>query len=277
MSINVEIPKTLNELWDILEEKDAKIIAGGTDLMVRIRAKVEKPSCIVDITEIPELHEFSYEEGLFSIGATLTHGELLEKKVPGLLHDAISTIGSPQIRNMGTIGGNICNASPAGDGILPLYVYDADVVLLSREGERRLPIRDFIKGPGKTDLRKGEVLYKIEIEDKHPDYIHIFKKVGKRVAMTISVVSMGLIFKQIDGIICDIKIAYGAVSPVVLRMEELEYYLVGKSIDEETLRKAREIVMNSVSPIDDIRATAEYRRKVAGNLIYLLKEAYEKV
>ncbi len=277
MSIRVEIPKDLTQLWDILSQDGAKVIAGGTDLMVRIRAKVEKPALMVDLTRIPELHMFKREGRTISIGATLTHGELLKHKIPPLLHDAISTIGSPQIRNMGTIGGNICNASPAGDAILPLYVYDAEVVLASKGGTRRVPIEKFIKGPGKVDLKKGEILSKIEITDQYSGYHYLFKKVGKRVAMTISIVSMGLIFKTEGDIIRDIKIAYGAVAPTVLRMREVEEYLIGKPIEDSILQHAKEIVMDTVSPIDDIRATGEYRRKVAGNLIFLLKEAYGKL
>ena len=277
MSIRVEIPNTLSELWELLLYDGAKIIAGGTDLMVRIRARVERPSLLVDIARLPEFRLFENREGTFSIGAALTHAELLKKDLPGVLHDAISTIGSPQIRNMGTIGGNICNASPAGDSILPLYLYDADVVLLSKDGERRVPIGEFIKGPGKIDLRKGEALLKIVFTDRYKDYTHIFKKIGKRAAMTISVVSMGLIFKLENDIIKDIKIAYGAVSPTVVRIREAEEYLKGKPIEDKVLEEAKSIIQKNISPIDDIRATGEYRREVAGNLIFLLKDAYGKL
>ncbi len=277
MSMWIEVPKTLDELWDIFDKKSPRVIAGGTDLMVRIRAKVEKPKGLLDITRIPELHQFSHEGNRYRIGTALTHTELLEKPIPQILYDAISSIGSPQIRNMGTIGGNICNASPAGDGILPLYLLDADVVLLSKDGERKMSISEFIKGPGKTALKDGEILSAIEFTDSFKDYIHIFKKVGKRVAMTISVVSIGLIFKMSDGIINDIRIAYGAVSPTVLRMKEVENFLIGKSIDDEILNKAQKMIENLVSPISDIRATADYRKKVAGNLIFLLKDAYAKL
>ncbi len=277
MSIKVERPKNLLELWDILDQDGVRVIAGGTDLMVRVRAKVEKPKIIVDITEIPELRIFKSQDDKTIIGATLTHSELLMRDIPPLLHDAISTIGSPQIRNMGTIGGNICNASPAGDAILPLYIYDAELTILNRNGERTLPIREFIKGPGKISLERGEILSKITIPTIYSDYGHIFKKVGKRVAMTISVVSIGLIFKIEDGNIKDIKIAYGAVAPKVLRMRDVEAYLIGKKIEDKVLTEARKMIFNNVSPIDDIRATGDYRREVAGNLILLLKEAYGKL
>ncbi len=277
MSIKVERPKNLLELWDILDQDGVRVVAGGTDLMVRVRAKVEKPKIIVDITEIPELKIFENQNDKIIIGATLTHSELLRHEIPQLLHDAISTIGSPQIRNMGTIGGNICNASPAGDAILTLYIYDAELTILNRNGERTLPIREFIKGPGKTSLERGEILSKITIPTIYSDYGHIFKKVGKRVAMTISIVSMGLIFKIEDGIIKDIKIAYGAVAPTVLRMIKVEEYLVGKKIEDNILSNAQKMIFEGVSPISDIRATGDYRKEVAGNLILLLKEAYGKL
>ncbi len=277
MSIKVERPKNLLELWDILDQDDVRVVAGGTDLMVRVRAKVEKPKIMVDITGIPELKIFESQNDKIIIGATLTHSELLRHEIPQLLHDAISTIGSPQIRNMGTIGGNICNASPAGDAILPLYVYDAELTILSRNGERTIPIKEFIKGPGKTSLEKGEILSKITIPTIYNDYGHLFKKVGKRVAMTISIVSMGLIFKIEDGIIKDIKIAYGAVAPRVLRMMDVEAYLIGKKIEDRVLNEAQKMIFERVSPISDIRATGDYRREVAGNLILLLKEAYGKL
>ena len=277
MNMWIEVPEKLDNLWGFLEEENVKVVAGGTDLMVRVRAKVDKPKGLLDVTKIPELHEFSIQDNRYKIGATLTHAELLEKNLPKVLYDAISSIGSPQIRNMGTIGGNICNASPAGDSILPLYLLDAEVILLSRNGKRKIPISEFIKGPGKTDLKKGEILYAIEFIDRYNKYIHIFKKVGKRVAMTISVVSIGLIFKVYNGIINDIKIAYGAVSPQVIRMKEVEEFLIGKSIEDEVLKKAQNMIMEIVSPISDVRATADYRKKVAGNLIFLLKDAYEKL
>ena len=274
MNTEVLVPKSISELWDMLEIDGAKIIAGGTDLMVRVRSGIIKPRILVDITRIPDFHVYRRDGDKIFLGSTLTHAELLEKGLPSIFLEAISTIGSPQIRNMGTIGGNVCNASPAGDGILPLYLYDANVVLLSKNGERRVHIEDFIKGPGKVELKDQEIVYGFEFLDKYKDYKYIFRKIGKRVAMTISIVSMGLIFKLKDGIINDIKIAFGAVYPTVLRMRKLEKYLIGKPIEDPVLSEAREIIMKEVSPIDDIRATAIYRRKVAGNIIFLLKERY---
>ena len=272
MKYKVWTPINMHELWEALNREDARIIAGGTDLLVQLRAGVKSYKHLIDITRIPDFAAFSEEDDNISIGSTITHNALLGKNMPAIFYDVFSSIGSPQIRNMGTIGGNICNASPAGDAILPLYLYNATVILLSEKKKREVSIFDFIKGPGKTDLKNKEVLYKIKIPQKYKDYKYIFKKVGKRTAMTISIVSMGLILKSDNGIIKDIKIAYGAVAPTVIRLKKVEEFLKSKTISEYTLKEAKQIVMDEISPIDDIRATAEYRKEVAGNLMFLLKD-----
>ncbi len=268
---NVVTPQNIHIATEILSSENAKVIAGGTDLMVRIKQGVLKPDVIVDITRIESLRGIESAKDWIEIGAATTLSEILgNPNIPALLKDAISNIGSPQIRNLGTIGGNIVNASPAGDTLVPLYLYGATVTTTGCI-EREIPIEEFILGPGKTVLKRGEILKKIKIPLLE-GYNHIFEKVGERSAMSISIVSMGILYKLKDGILQDIKVAFGSVHPTVIRIKELETLLKGQKIESETLTEASKIIENTIKPITDIRATATYRKKVASRLIYKLLE-----
>ncbi len=271
MSFKVLVPGSLKEALELLSDR-GKPIAGGTDLLVRIKRGIEDPDLLVDITKISELKIFRRDSGKLEIGASLTHAELLSMDIPPLLKRALSLIGSRQIRNLGTIGGNIVNASPAADSLPPLYVHDAEVRLVSLEGERVLPISDFIKGPGQTDLRKGELLLSILLRDFPDDYRFIYRKVGQRSSMTISIASIAVAYRLDGGLFEDIKIALGSVAPTVIRAYKAEEFLKGKPISEDILRKASLMIEEVVSPISDIRASEEYRRKVSGRLIFSVLE-----
>ncbi|MCD6364077.1 MAG: xanthine dehydrogenase family protein subunit M [Synergistetes bacterium] len=271
MSFKVLVPGSLREALEILSD-GGKPIAGGTDLLVRIKRGLENPGLLVDITRIPELRIFRRESGKLEMGALFTHTELLSMDIPPLLKSALSVIGSRQIRNLGTIGGNVVNASPAGDSLPALYTYEAQVKLVSLEGERVLRISDFIKGPGQTDLRNGELLLSILLRDFPDDYRFIYRKVGQRSSMTISIASIAVIYRLSDGFFEDIRIALGSVAPTVIRAYKAEEFLKGKPISEDILRKASLMIEEVVSPISDVRASEEYRRKVSGRLILSLLE-----
>jgi CO/xanthine dehydrogenase FAD-binding subunit len=276
----VFLPKTLNEVWAILEDKPhAAVYAGGTDLLVRLRSLASPcpPTSLICLERIEGLKEIREEGCSVFIGACVTHtgvmmNPLIQKRFP-ILVKALRTLGSPPVRNMGTLGGNICTASPAGDSLPPLYVLDTEVEICSREGPRRMTLKDFITGPGETALREGELLYGLRIEADEEYSIHRFEKVGQRKALAISIASFAALMKIRDGnIIEKARCAWGSVGPTIVVSKEVEDALTGQPFNEKTLRKVIPLVEKAVSPIDDLRARAAYRRTVAGNLVLRLLE-----
>ncbi|NCU33278.1 MAG: xanthine dehydrogenase family protein subunit M, partial [Candidatus Moranbacteria bacterium] len=175
---------------------------------------------------------------------------------------------STQIRNRGTLAGNVVNASPAGDGILALYLLDAVLEIVKKDNSHKnIRIIDFIKGPGRTSLTVGEFVRSIKIPYMGRNYRSVFRKIGQRKAMAISIASMGLLIEKKGKMISDVKIAFGSVAPTVLRITEMEQEAFGRELNTETAEMFSEIVYRSVTPIDDVRASADYRRKVCRNLV----------
>ncbi|EGJ50359.1 FAD binding domain-containing protein [Desulfocurvibacter africanus] len=272
----VLLPASLGELWAMLgDEPGCAVFAGGTDLLVRKRAGIAQGDPLVCLERIPELREIHESDGLLRIGAGITHTACsaspdVTKHAP-VLALALRRIGSPQVRNMGTMGGNICTASPAGDSLPSLHILKAEVVLRSRESERALPLADFIRGPGKTDLRPGEILVEVRIPSAVDFQVQHFEKVGQRNAQAIAVVSLAALVRlNRRGIVEEARLALGSVGPTVVRPREAEEALAGRRLSLTALRQAAELVRSAVSPIDDIRATAAYRKEVAGNLLLRL-------
>lgn len=272
--MEIMIPKTLNELLPNINNSKKRIAAGCTDIMVSIRSGKMNYMPIIDINKIEEIKKIFIYDNKIYIGSNIKLSDILENEMINnyfpILIKAIETIGSPQIRNMATLGGNIANASPSGDSIIPLILLNSTVILKSLEEERELLINDFIKGVGKTDLRNNEFIQYICIPLIYTNYEGYFEKVGLRSSMIISVTSMGIMYKLETGIINDIKIAYGAVAPKVLRIYEAENYLKGKELNKINLIEAGKMIFNAVSPIDDIRASKEYRKLLCKNLIMRL-------
>lgn len=270
------VPETLEELLPAIDNENKRIAAGCTDIMVAVKAGKLEYKPVIDINEIKEIKRIYETETSVYIGSNVPLSSVIENKIVNnnfpLLIEAIKTIGSPQIRNRATLGGNIGNASPSGDGILALTVLDAGVILKSPGGERKVNIKDFITGVGKKDLKNNEFIEYIVIDKKFKDYNSYFEKVGLRNAMVISVASIGILYKTEKNIIKEIKIAYGAAAPKVIEITEAEKYLAGKELIEENLLKAGEIIENTVSPIDDVRASGIYRKTVCKNLILRLIE-----
>ncbi len=205
-------------------------------------------------------------------GACTTFSELLRSgdvcgRLP-LLAAAVATLGSPQVRNMGTLGGNICTASPAGDSLPPLYVMDAAVELQSSRGTRRMPIREFITGPGRTQLQRGEVLTGVRVGIPQGFQVHRFEKVGQRKALACAISSMAALLKLSgDGAVSEGRIAWGSVGPTVVVSAEVEGFLRGRKVTPATVEEAAALAERAVAPIDDVRGSAAYRRQVAGNLL----------
>lgn len=273
---NVFLPRTLNELWQILEaEPDAALYAGGTDLLVKMRSGLIQPHHLVCLERIEELKEVEDcgEEIFIGPCATLRYlfeNPLLSNHFP-ILINGLKVLGSPSIRNMGTIGGNIVTASPAGDTLPPLYVLRAELELKTKNSSRHIPIKDFIKGPGETNLFPGEVLTGIFIRKQQNFNLHHYEKVGQRKALAIAIVSLAALLKISDkGMVEEARLAWGSVAPTIVTSTEIEAMLIGCRLSNQVLEKAAQMARAMVKPIDDIRASADYRRQVAGNLLLRL-------
>ena len=272
----VLIPKTIEELLTNIDNENRRITAGYTDIVVALRNNKLACKPTIDITEIMDLKKIFKKDERIYIGGNvplsdICHCQLIRRDYKVLV-DAIETIGSPQIRNRATLAGNVQNASPSGDGILALVLLGASVILRSIRGQREITVENFIIGVGRTDLKNQEFIEYIVLSNVYEGYTSYFEKVGLRSAMVISIASIGVLFKEEAGAVKDIRIVYGAVAPSVLRLKEAEDYLKGKYLEEKTLTEAGEIIGKAVSPIEDLRASAEYRRAVCKNLIMRLLE-----
>lgn len=279
----VYLPGSLPEVFDILSrEPGAVLFAGGTDIFVKSPPGKGNDRPFVCLERVDELKGVSDHGGEIRIGACTTHNELIANRLIGehlpLLARAARHIGAPAVRNMGTLGGNICTASPAGDTLPPLYIYDAEVELHSGSRRRRLPLSGFIEGPGQTMLEGGEVLSAVYIRKGHGYTFCHFEKVGQRRAMAISVASFAFAAALSEyGSVEHARCAFGSVAPTVLSVDAVDRCLTGRRIDEEVLKQAAALTREGVSPISDVRASEGYRRAVAGNLVMRLETALRAV
>jgi xanthine dehydrogenase small subunit len=273
----VSLPSTLDGVFDIIKKHpDVVLYAGGTDLLVKLRASHALHNTdVVCLERIEELQVIYENADHVFIGACCTHSQILsnpfiQRRFPVLIQ-ALKSLGSPPIRNMGTIGGNICTASPAGDALPPLYLLDAEVEIRSDAQSRRMSINDFILGPGKTALKKGEILYGLWLRGYNDYNLHHYEKVGQRRSLAISIASLAALVKTTEtGIVEKAGFAWGSVGPTVVTSEVAEAALIGKPLSEKTLKTLMPFIEEALSPIDDIRASAAYRRFVAGNLLFRL-------
>ena len=240
-------------------------LAGGTDLFPRGNIPDS-----VDVSCLPELRGLASDNGALRIGAAATWSDIAAAPLPpGLtcLQQAAREIGARQIQNMGTIGGNLCNASPAADGVPPLLALDAEVELASLGGSRRLPLADFIRGNRRTALHKGELLTAVIIPAPAALDASAFRKLGARRYLVISIVMVAAGLRVLDGKVADVRIAVGAASPVARRLGELEAVLRGKPAGASLDLYVTADSFGALSPIDDLRATADYRRDAAVILV----------
>ncbi|MFH0995561.1 MAG: FAD binding domain-containing protein [Pseudomonadota bacterium] len=272
----VLLPRSLSDLWAMMRDlPDAAVYAGGTDLLVKMRSRLIPPKDLICLERIQALKGVvdHGDRMVILAGTSLSH-LLLEpailRHLP-VIAKAIASLGSPLIRNMGTIGGNVCTASPAGDTLGPLYALGARVELASETGIRSLPISRFILGPGQTLLETGEILSAIHVEKPHPEAIQHFEKVGRRNALACSLASLAAILRLSDnGIVMEASLAWGSVGPTIITCPEAAANLIGQPLSMDRLTDAAAIVQKAVCPITDIRATADYRRAVAGHLLLRL-------
>jgi xanthine dehydrogenase small subunit len=276
--VNVEppvvSPATLAEAYAVMAGGGYRPIAGGTDLMVQLEADVaEPPAAVVDLWRLDELRGIGYDGYEVAIGALTTwtelrHSPVIRARLPALA-EASGTIGAAQIQNRGTIGGNICNASPAGDSLPVLLAVDATFDLGSAAGERSLPAREFWTGYRQTALRPDELLLRVRFPVERGRHT-CFRKVGTRAAQAISKVVLALSYRDDEGTWRDVRLALGSVAPTTIRAPLTEAVLEGAPPSEPVADEAAAVLANEISPIDDVRSTAEYRRSVAARVLHRL-------
>lgn len=239
----------------------ATVLAGGTDLMVFLELGSANPTSVLDLWGCAELRGVS-EDGR-TLGALTTWTDIARHPaLPVALRDCARTVGAPQIQNRGTIGGNIVNASPAGDSLPMWLATDATFELASVRGVRQVPASAFWLGYRKTALAPDELLVRVHLHTHVGDRLH-YRKVGTRLAQAISKVVLGGRLRVEGGIVTEARVALGSVAPTPIRAHHVEAALLGKPIDPA----AAAAVADDIAPIDDIRSTADYRRTVAANVI----------
>jgi carbon-monoxide dehydrogenase medium subunit len=248
-----------------------KILAGGTDLISGVRAgKITLPETIIDINRVRQLNSIDYSSGVVDIGAATRLSDILASNIVAtripILAAAISEMGSAQVRNMGTLGGNLCNASPAADTAPPLLVLDSKLHIMGAGGEKAVPLNEFFLGPGKSLLSSNEVLTRIEVPMQPLDAKYAFVKLGRRKSLTLSTVCVAAIVRTKNRTFEDVRIALGAVAPTPLRIRKAEESLKEKRVCEDSIDEASTIVRDEVKPITDVRASEEYRREMSYEL-----------
>ncbi|MFH1156410.1 MAG: xanthine dehydrogenase family protein subunit M [Pseudomonadota bacterium] len=265
-------PTTVDEALSFhgQHSETARYIAGGTDVIVKLKEGWMEPDYLISLKRITQMNELMKNEvtGELSIGALVTHS-ILERSVMikndyPIIHDAVSCIGSVQVRNVATIGGNLVNAVPSADGAIPMIALDGIALLHGPEGERSLPVKDLFLGPYKTVLRPGEILKKITIPPQVSNTGSAYIKFGRRAAMELPLVGIGvLLVLGDDGRTCTrARICLGVAAPTPMRAVEAEALLTGKIVDQDILARAGEIAANESSVRDSIRGKAWYRKEI---------------
>ena len=268
-------PKILKEVVRLLVKykRGARLLAGGTDLMIEMKGGYVKPKYMINLKKIKGLDKISFgkKEGL-SIGALVTWSTLLSSKpihqYYPILRETASLIGCPQIRNIGTIGGNICHASPSADSAPALMIYEAQCVVAGPGRERIIPIEEIFAGVQKISLKQGEILTGFHIPTPETESKGCYLKFSPRKAMDLPIVGVGVLVRTSNGTFQDVRIALGAVAPTPIRAKKAERFLSGKTIDDDTIRKAAEEAANESKPITDMRASREYRLGLVKELTY---------
>ena len=266
-------PGSIDEAVTLLAQASgsAQILAGGTDLLVQIRAGFTKPSLVVDVKNIPELRTISLDDDGVRIGAAVSGAELGENDAvkaawPGLV-EATELIGSTQIQGRASLGGNLCNASPAADTVPALVAASAICLIAGPDGQREAPVEQIVTGPGQTSLKNGEFVVQFQLPKKLPRSADAYLRFIPRTEMDIAVVGAGINLTLDEKGIChQARVALGAVAPTVLLVEAGATALIGSTLDDAALDKLRAAASAACNPIDDKRGTVEFRVDVAGVL-----------
>jgi aerobic carbon-monoxide dehydrogenase medium subunit len=267
-------PRTLDEAIGafVAAGSAARILAGGTDLLVQMRSGIVRPGVIVDVKKVGEMTEIEETaDGGFRIGAATSGMALAEhsrfgKVWPGVL-EAVNLIGSKQVQGRASAGGNLCNGSPAGDSVPAMIAAGAVVTIQGPDGRREMKVEDVPAGPGRTNLRPGEILVSFNLPPRSPGSSDAYLRMIPRTEMDIAVVGVGVSLTVKDGICTAARVGLGAVAPTVLLVEAAAKALIGSTLDEAALEKAAEACRAACRPIDDKRGTIAYRIKTAGVLL----------
>lgn len=266
-------PTSVKEALRLLAEHgpEARVIAGGTDLLIELERGQRHSPVLIDISRLPGLDGIALEGDLLRIGPLVTHNRLVasrtvvERAFP--LARAAWGVGGPAIRNRGTLGGNLVTASPANDTIPALWALGATLVLRSVRGERILTLREFYRGVRQVDMAADEMLVEVRVPAMAPGERGTFLKLGLRQALAISLVSTAVVLRLEEGVVVRARVALGSVAPTIIRVPEAEGALVGGPLTEEQIGAAARLAARAAAPIDDVRAGADYRRRMTEVLV----------
>lgn len=275
-------PKSLSEAISLLDKiPDAKILAGGLDLLVWVKMGFVKPRALINIKKIEELNKIQEKEAFVDVGSAvrviqLQFSDVIKEKVP-LLWRVARSFSSVQVRTMTTVGGNICSASPASDLATAALAIGANVEIFGPAGRRVIPLDEFYLGNRRTVLKHNEVLTKVSFKKRSEGEGFGYSRIA-RIYDDIAKVIVAVRLKLEDGKVSEASVALGSVAPKVVRATSVERAIVGKRFTEDLAKEASSLVVNDISPIDDIRSTAEYRREVSKVLVRrALIEAWKEV
>lgn len=268
-------PKSMGDVIDLLDSYGtrAMVIAGGTDLVVKMKLGKCEPEHVISLRSVPGLNEIKYNDGELRIGAMVRHRQL-ERSAPirqrfSLLGDAVDNLGSVQIRNLATIGGNLCNAAPCADTAGPLMVLDAVLLVEGPSGERSIPIKEFFRGPSETVLAGNEVLKEIIVPELPPGACSRYIKYTRRKAMDLPLLGVAMILVTGNGgeVCKEARIGLTLCAPVPIRATAAENYLAGKTLSSAVWEEAGVLAVNESNPRTSFRTTAEYRKKIISALL----------
>ena len=272
-ALRYEAPTSIDAATSLLTEnlKTIKVLAGGTDVIVQMHSERIEPELIVDIKNIPELKQIEKTVDGFKFGAAISGKDLMlnedfNKVWPGIM-DGVRLIGSLQIRGRASVGGNLCNASPAADSVPPMIAAAAIANIVGPAGNRNVPVETIIVKPGQTSLTKGEIVVSFQLPNRPPRSGDAYLRFTPRTEMDIAVVGVAINLTLDDNEICNsARVALGAVAPTPILDENAAETLIGTKLDEEALENLARAVQKSISPINDKRGTIEFREDVVGVL-----------
>ena len=272
-ALRYEAPTSIDAATSLLTEnlKTIKVLAGGTDVIVQMHSERIEPELIVDIKNIPELKQIEKTVDGFKFGAAISGKDLMlnegfNKVWPGIM-DGVRLIGSLQIRGRASVGGNLCNASPAADSVPPMIAAAAIANIVGPAGNRNVPVETIIVKPGQTSLTKGEIVVSFQLPNRPPRSGNAYLRFTPRTEMDIAVIGVAINLTLDDNEICNsARVALGAVAPTPILDENAAETLIGTKLDEEALENLARAVQKSISPINDKRGTIEFREDVVGVL-----------
>jgi CO/xanthine dehydrogenase FAD-binding subunit len=271
--IEYKVAKSVKEAASMMAASKGKgfILAGGTDLLVQMKSGMRSPGVIIDVKKIAEMTTITEKNGAFRIGAATSAAVIgehkkLRKTWPGVV-EASNLIGSTQVQGRASVGGNLCNASPAADSVPALVAAGATVSIQGPKGKREVPVEEFNAGPGKTTLKTGEIVVALNLPKRPAKSSDAYLRLIPRTEMDIAVVGVGVSLTMKGDTVASARVGLGAVAPTVLLVDKAAKALVGSKLDDKALDAAAAACSAACRPIDDKRGTIKYRTKIAGVLL----------